>query len=74
MTPAEAYVMALVLSSTAECKAQADLCTDIAVDLALTNDFSFEDRLAMRDAAQVVIRTRHPEVELMDAIKMALAL
>lgn len=71
MTPAEAYTMALVLASiTTGCKQ--DLCTNIAVDLALTNDFDFEKRLAMRDAAAMVIRTRHPEVDLLESVRIAL--
>lgn len=71
MTPAEAYTLALVLAATSsDCRQE--LCTDIATDLALSNDFSFEDRLAMRDAAAMVIRTRHPEVDLLYSVQLAL--
>lgn len=72
MTPTEAYVMALVLASTADTNAQRELCTEIAVELALSNDFSFEERLAMRDAAAMVVRTSHPEVDMQYAIRIAL--
>lgn len=72
MTAVESYVMALVLAALTDETSGRGVCTDIAVDLALTNHFSFEERLAMRDAAAMVLRTRHPEVELMDAIRIAL--
>jgi hypothetical protein len=70
MTAVESYVMALVLGAIDG--GSRELCQDIAVELALSNDFSFEERLAMRDAAAMVLRTRHPEVELLDAIRIAL--
>jgi hypothetical protein len=70
MTAVESYVMALVLGAIDG--DSRELCQDIAVELALSNDFSFEERLAMRDAAAMVLRTRHPEVELLDAIRIAL--
>lgn len=72
MTPAGAYVAALVLGSAVEAAAERDSWIETAVELALTNDFSFEDRLALRDAAAMVLRTRHPEVDLQYAIKTAL--
>jgi hypothetical protein len=72
MTPAEAYTLALVLGAVADVSGSRDLCQDIAVDLALCNDFTFEERLAMRDAAAMVLRTRHPEVELLEAVRIAL--
>ncbi len=72
MTAVESYVMALVLGAMTGEGGARELCQDIAVELALTNDFTFEERLAMRDAAAMVLRTRHPEVELMDAIRIAL--
>jgi hypothetical protein len=72
MTRTEAYVMALALASTADTDAQRELCTEIAVELALSNDFSFEERLAMRDAAAMVVRTRHPEVDMEYAVRVAI--
>lgn len=72
MTPAEAYTLALVLGAVAGMGNNRELCQDIAVDLALSNDFTFEERVAMRDAAAMVLRTRHPEVELLDAVRIAL--
>lgn len=72
MNARETYTLAMVLSALDADASRRELCSDIAVELALRNDFTFEERLGMRDAAEMVLRTRHPEVEMLDAVRIAL--
>ena len=73
MTTKESYVIALVLAEASSNEAQRDAYTDISVELALTTDWSAEQRMALRDAAGWVMRTLHPEVPLDEAVRVALA-
>lgn len=72
MTPVEKYVIALVLAASAKTEAARGSYTDISVDMALSNDWSAEDRMAMRDAAAMVLRTMHEEVDLLTAVQYAI--
>ena len=73
MATEESYVIALVLAALAGADAQRDAYTDISVEIALTTDWSTEERMALRDAAGWVLLTRHPEVPLDEAVRIALA-
>ena len=73
MTTEESYVIALALAEASSNEAQRDAYTDITVELALTTDWSAEQRMALRDAASWVMRTLHPEVPLDEAVRIVLA-
>ena len=73
MTTEERYVIALVLAEASTNEAQRDAYTDMSVELALTTDWSAEERMALRDAAGWVLQTLHPEVPLDDAVRLAIS-
>lgn len=72
MTPEEKYVIALVLASSAKAEAARESYVDISVEMALSHDWSAEDRMAMRDAAAMVLRTMHMEFDLLIAVQSAI--
>ena len=69
MTTQEQYVIALVLGSITKVEAY----TDISVEMALNNDWSAEERMQLRDAAGMVLRSLHPEVPIDVAARSAIA-
>ncbi len=68
MDPREQYVTALVLGAITKVEAY----TDISVEMALSNDWSAEERMQLRDAAGVVLRSLHPEVPIDVAVRQAI--
>ena len=72
MTPGEKYVIALVLAASAKAEAARESYVDISVEMALSYDWSAEDRMAMRDAAAMVLRTMGVEVDLLTAVQYAI--
>jgi hypothetical protein len=73
VTPEEQYVAALMLAELSEHAEQRDAYTDISVEFALRCDWSFEQRLALRDAAGTALAMLHPEASIEDVVRLAVA-